>query len=69
MASSSTVVPVEVSKADDKTYTVSSKDLQLMLSVVNVVSSRGGFKPTEFKLVGELFEKLSELTKDEEKQA
>lgn len=69
MASSSTDVPVDVSKADDKTYTVSSKDIQLMLSVVNVVSARGGFKPTEFKLVGELFEKLSELTKVEEKQA
>lgn len=69
MASSSTNVPVDVSMADDKTYTVSSKDVQLMLSVVNVVSARGGFKPIEFKLVGELFEKLSELTKDEEKQA
>jgi hypothetical protein len=67
MASSSTDVPVDVSKADDKTYIVSSKDVQLMLSVVNVVSARGGFKPPEFKLVGELFEKLSELTKDEEK--
>jgi len=69
MASSSTDVPVDVSKADDKSYTLSSKDVQLMLSVVNVVSARGGFKPNEFKLVGELFEKLSELTKDEEKQA
>jgi len=67
MASSSVDVPVDVSKTDDKTYTVSSKDVQLMLSVVNVVSGRGGFKPAEFKLVGELFEKLSELTKDEEK--
>lgn len=68
MASSSTDVPVDVSKTD-KTYTVSSNDLQLILSLVNVVSARGGFKPTEFKLVGELFEKLSELTKDDEKQA
>jgi hypothetical protein len=69
MDSSSTVVPVDVSKADDKTYTVSSKDIQLILSVVNVVSARGGFKPTEFKIVGELFEKLSDITRDEEKQA
>lgn len=69
MASRSTDVPVDVSNADVKTYTLSSKDVQLMLSVVNVVSARGGFKPAEFKLVGELFEKLSELTKDEEKQA
>lgn len=69
MASSSTDLPVDVPGADDKTYNISSKDVQLMLSLINVVSSRGGFKPTEFKLVGELFEKLSELTKDEEKQA
>lgn len=69
MASSSTVVPIDVSKADDKIYTLSSKDVQIMLSVVNVVSTRGGFKPAEFKLVGELFEKLSDLTKDDEKQA
>ena len=69
MASSSTVVPVDDSKAGDKTYIVSSKDIQFMLSVVNVVSTRGGFKPTEFKLVGELFEKLSDLTKDEENRA
>lgn len=69
MASSSTDVPVDVSNTDDKTYTLSAKDVQLILSVVNVVSARGGFKPTEFKLVGELFEKLSELTKDEDKQA
>lgn len=69
MASSSTDLPVDVPRADDKTYNISSKDVQLMLSLINVVSSRGGFKPTEFKLVGELFEKLSELTKDEEKQA
>jgi hypothetical protein len=69
MASSSTDLPVDVPRVDDKTYNISSKDVQLMLSLINVVSSRGGFKPTEFKLVGELFEKLSELTKDEEKQA
>jgi hypothetical protein len=67
MASSSADVPLDVPKTEDKTYTLSAKDVQLMLSVVNVVSARGGFKPSEFKLVGELFEKLSVLTKDEEK--
>ena len=68
MASSSDA-PVDVSAADqdDKTYTVSSKDVSLMLSVVNVVSARGGFKPNEFKLVGELYEKLVEMTKEEKK--
>ncbi len=68
MAPSSTVVPVDASKTDDKTYTLSDKDVQLMLSVVNVVSARGGFKPNEFRLVGELFEKLSDLTKEEEEE-
>lgn len=61
--------PVDVfaSEQDDKTYTVSSKDVSLMLSVVNVVSARGGFKPNEFKLVGELYEKLVEMTKEDKK--
>ena len=60
-------VGVSASEQDDKTYTVSSKDVSLMLSVVNVVSARGGFKPNEFKLVGELYEKLVELTKEDKK--
>lgn len=68
MASSSDApVDVSASEQDDKTYTVSSKDVSLMLSVVNVVSARGGFKPNEFKLVGELYEKLVEMTKEEKK--
>ncbi len=60
-------VDVSASEQDDKTYTVSSKDVSLMLSVVNVVSARGGFKPNEFKLVGELYEKLVEMTKEDKK--
>jgi|TARA_B100001142_G_scaffold330057_1_gene395930 hypothetical protein len=55
-----------VNLPDDKTYTISYKDVQLLLTLVNVVSSRGGFKPAEFKLVGELFDKLSNLTAKEE---
>tara|TARA_B100000212_G_scaffold342009_1_gene327139 strand:- start:18695 stop:18886 length:192 start_codon:yes stop_codon:yes gene_type:complete len=54
--------PVNVS---EKTYTVTQKDIQLILTVVNVVSTRGGFKPSEFKLVGELYEKLESLTKEQ----
>lgn len=48
---------------DNKTYTLTSEDVATMLSVLNVVSARGGFKPNEFKLVGGLFEKLTEMTK------
>tara|TARA_B110000483_G_C18206532_1_gene548018 strand:- start:2968 stop:3174 length:207 start_codon:yes stop_codon:yes gene_type:complete len=66
-SSSGAPVDVSASEQDDKTYTVSSKDVSLMLSVVNVVSARGGFKPSEFKLVGELYEKLVEMTKEEKK--
>jgi hypothetical protein len=54
--------PVDVS---EKTYTVTEKDVQIILTVVNVVSTRGGFKPSEFKLVGELYEKLETLTKEQ----
>ena len=56
-----------VSESRDKTYNVSANDVQIMLSLVNVVSSRGGFKPSEFKIVGELFERLTELIKDVQK--
>ena len=66
-SSSGAPVDVSASEQDDKTYTVSSKDVSLMLSVVNVVSARGGFKPSEFKLVGELYEKLVEMTREEKK--
>ena len=71
MASSSkdtftTQAPVieEIVKKDDKTYTVSQRDIELMLSVINLVTSRRGFNPAEFKEVGELFEKLSSLKKE-----
>ena len=47
---------------EEKTYTMTRRELELMLSVLTVVSSRGGFKPYEFKQVGELFDKLSLLT-------
>ena len=57
--------PVDVSEQSEKTYTVTQKDIQLILTVVNVVSTRGGFKPSEFKLVGELYEKLETLTKEQ----
>tara|TARA_B100000287_G_scaffold428731_1_gene480642 strand:- start:9760 stop:9960 length:201 start_codon:yes stop_codon:yes gene_type:complete len=57
--------PVDVSEQSEKTYTITEKDIQLILKVVNVVSVRGGFKPSEFKLVGELYEKLETLTKEQ----
>lgn len=67
MSSNSSSTPVNV--PEDKMCTISYKDIQLVLTLVNVVSSRGGFKPAEFKLVGELFDKLSDLTKEDDKSA
>ncbi len=60
-------MPEEIAEVE-KTYTVTSKEIQVILSVIDVVSTRGGFKPSEFKLVGELFEKLSELLKEDQKK-
>lgn len=59
-------MPEEIAEVE-KTYTVTSKEIQVILSVIDVVSTRGGFKPSEFKLVGELFEKLTNLLKEEKK--
>tara|TARA_B100000686_G_C16286159_1_gene711311 strand:- start:443 stop:649 length:207 start_codon:yes stop_codon:yes gene_type:complete len=53
---------VDENENEEKTYTMTRRELELMLSVLTVVSSRGGFKPHEFKQVGELFDKLSLLT-------
>ena len=41
------------------TVTIPLNDVKLILSVIEVVSKRGGFLPMDFKAVGELFEKLS----------
>lgn len=60
-------MPEEIAEVE-KTYTLASREIQVILSVIEVVSTRGGFKPSEFKLVGELFEKLSELLKEDQKK-
>lgn len=44
---------------EDETVTLPLNDVKLVLSVIDVVSKRGGFSPMDFKAVGELFEKLS----------
>lgn len=56
----------ENSSEVEKMYTLTSKEIQVILSVIDVVSTRGGFKPSEFKLVGELFEKLTNLLKEDQ---
>ena len=44
---------------DVETVTIPINDVKLVLSVIDVVSKRGGFSPMDFKAVGELYEKLS----------
>lgn len=44
---------------ETETVTIPLNDVKLVLSVIDVVSKRGGFLPMDFKTVGELFEKLS----------
>lgn len=43
----------------EETVPITINDVKLVLSVIDVVSKRGGFLPMDFKAVGELFEKLS----------
>jgi len=44
---------------EEQTVTIPLNDVKLVLSVIDVISKRGGFSPMDFKAVGELFEKLS----------
>ena len=44
---------------EEDTVIIPLNDVKLVLSVIDVVSKRGGFSPMDFKAVGELFEKLS----------
>ena len=49
----------EVVVEEEDTVKISLNDVKVVLSVIDVVSKRGGFSPMDFKTVGELFEKLS----------
>lgn len=47
------------STLEKENVTISLTEIKLMLSVIDVVAKRGGFLPADFKIVGELFDKLS----------
>ena len=47
-----------------KTLTVSERDITSILAIINVAAQRGCFKPIEFKPVGELFDKFTELVSE-----
>lgn len=44
---------------EEQNVSVPLQDVKLILSIIDVVSKRGGFSPMDFKAVGDLFEKLS----------
>jgi len=50
-----------VSEVDDKQYNVSARDINTIISTINIVSRRGGFIPAEFAVIGDLFDRLSKL--------
>ena len=43
------------STLEKENVTISLTEVELMLSVIDVVAKRGGFLPADFKIVGELF--------------
>lgn len=51
-----------VNKNQNSTITLSKDDFQTILNVLVVVSKRGGFLLEEYKVVGELFDRLKVLS-------
>ena len=51
----------------NKKITLDENDVKVVLSIINVISRRGGFLPSEFSIVGDLFEKFTKLTEPPEK--
>ena len=43
---------------EDK-VTISVEDAKLMLSVIDVITKRGGFMPREFTTIGKIYDKLN----------
>jgi hypothetical protein len=59
-------MPGEAGSSSDKQYVLSESEMALVLNMIAVVSKRGGFLPTEFKLVGEFWEKFSDKKEEPE---
>jgi len=49
----------ESDPSSNKQYILSESEMALVLNMIAVVSKRGGFLPTEFKLIGEFWEKFN----------
>lgn len=59
-------MPGEASSSSDKQYVLSESEMALVLNMIAVVSKRGGFLPTEFKLIGEFWEKFGGKKEEQE---
>ena len=44
--------------SSDERVTISIDEIKLMISVIDVVSKRGGFSPRDFSAVGKLYETM-----------
>ena len=51
-----------VNEDQSSKITLSKDDLQTILSVLVVISKRGGFQLEEYKVIGELFERLKVIS-------
>ena len=58
-------MPGEAGSSSDKQYVLSESEMALVLNMIAVVSKRGGFLPTEFKLIGEFWEKFGGKKEEE----
>jgi hypothetical protein len=51
-----------------KSFTLTTDEMALVLNMITVVAKRGAFQPTEFKLVGEFFEKYAPKQSEEDEK-
>ena len=52
-----------------KSFTLRADEMALVLNMITVVAKRGGFQPSEFKLVGEFFEKYAPKQPEEDEKS
>jgi hypothetical protein len=68
MASGSSDSNINLPNSDgNKKISLDENDVKVVLSIINVISRRGGFLPSEFSIIGGLFEKFTKLTDPPEK--
>jgi hypothetical protein len=48
---------------DELTTNITIADIKLLMSIIDVCSTRGAFRPNEFAPIGSLYEKLASTIK------